>query len=246
MNKYVLIFWLVLIGCSENNEPIIPIEVSSIPEITFDALDFIEGPEGFDPDTLRLSIFFQDGDLDLGLRNNERYEEPYQPFLTYLNVDGSGEFVQLKDRNSPEYDTLPPYEFPYYCLNYRLVNDDTIYVNPNPKHFNIYVKFFVEENGSFNEFDFETAFDPICSEGFNEAFPYLDPDIKTSNQWPVVIKDFSFKITVKNHYSGVLEYKMLSYGFDLLFKGKPLKIKCRIFDRSQNSSNWLDTPPIII
>ena len=197
------------------------------PEISYNNIVFKKGETQFDQDSLILSINFQDGNGDLGLRNEGAdVREPYHDLWVVTKDDGS--LVQLKDRSTPEYDTLPPYEFPYYCINYTIFNDDTIYVQPNLYHHNIMVKYFVKKNGIYTEFDWLTAFDPICGESFDGRFPLLnDPN----RERPL---------------EGKLTYKMKSAGFELLFRQDTLKLEVYIIDRALNISNMVSTPDFVL
>ena len=67
------------------------------------------------PDSLILTIEFQDGDGDLGLNADENYI-PYND-VWYVNK-GDDTPLAYGDRFTPPWDTLPPYEFPYTCQNY--------------------------------------------------------------------------------------------------------------------------------
>ena len=243
VKKFYLSILIIIIGCQEND---VPITISDIPEISFKEIEFIEGQTVFDQDTLRLTLLFQDGDGDLGLRpDGVDTEDPYHDNWFYTKSDGT--FVTLADRSLPGFDTLlPPYEFPYTCINYSETNEtDTFYTEANEFHYNIHVKYYVKENGIFTEFDWLTAFSPNCGDRFYYygRFPVIWVNPSSPITSPIVIGDDSFKITVTSPYSGELEYYMKSAVFQLLFRGKTIKLKVKIYDRSLNSSNWIETPP---
>jgi hypothetical protein len=180
------------------------------------------------PDSLILTIGFQDGNGDLGLSTNEK-EPPYNS--VWFSLKENGELVTYSDRFTPEYDTLPPYEFPYTCMNYLLNSEalngeyaeDTLYFQQNSDHWNIFVKFFVKKNGTYTEFDWATAFDPQCSDNFNGRFPLLS-DLTNS---PL---------------EGKLRYGLTSSGFNFLFRNDTLKLEIYIKDRALNISNLIETP----
>jgi len=109
-------------GCS--NPPEYPVE----PSISFDNVYFKAGDNSLIPDTLFVSVNFKDGDGDLGLDDSYLYE-PYNALWGYTKQDGS--WITYADRNTPPYDTLPNYEFPYSCYNYLIDESDTIYVQQN-------------------------------------------------------------------------------------------------------------------
>ena len=239
-----------MIACQEKDIPIpipIPITISDIPEISFKEIEFIEGATEFDQDTLRLTLLFQDGDGDLGLKpDGEDIKDPYHYMWFFTKSDGS--FVTLADRSLSGYDTLPPYEFPYTCINWsQIVDEDTLYTEPNEFYYNIYVSYFVKKNGVYEEFDFLALFEPQCIpiSSFDGRFPRIASPTHQVN-YPITIGDDSFKITLTSPYSGELEYSMRSAGFQLVFLDDTLKLKVKIYDRSLNSSNWIETTPFVL
>ena len=207
-------------------------EFPNEPQISFNNIVFNKGVEEFDPDSLILSINFQDGDGDLGLRNDgSDTGQPYNDLWYFIKSDG--DFLTYSDRNLPEYDTLPAYEFPFYCQNYVIRDDitnevDTFYVQPNEYHHNIKIKYFVKKNGVYDEFDFETAFGPLCGETFDGRYPILN---EGGRDRPL---------------EGVLKYKMQSAGFELLFRLDTLMLEVYIYDRALNKSNVIQTPDFVL
>ena len=233
---------ILVLGCQEID---IPITISDIPEISFKEIEFIDGATEFDQDTLRLTLLFKDGDGDLGLRpDGEDIKDPYHYMWFFTKTDGS--FVTLADRSLPGYDTLPPYEFPYTCINWRqIVDEDTLYTEPNEFHYNIYVSYFVKKNGVYEEFDFFALFEPQCNlVSFDGRFPRIALPTDQAN-YPITISDDIFKIIQTSPYSGELEYSMRSVLFQLTFLDDSVKLKVKIYDRSLNSSNWIETPPFV-
>ncbi len=203
-------------------------EFANEPSISFNSIIFKKGATDLDPDSLIVTVNFQDGDGDLGLRSQGAdTSSPYHDLWVFAKEDGT--FLTLADRSLPPYDTLlPPYEFPYYCTNYIVNGNDTLYVEPNKFHFNIYVKYFLKKNGIYTEFDWLTAFDPICGQTFNGRYPLLnDPN----RQRPL---------------EGKLTYKMKSAGFELLFRQDTLKLDIYIIDRALNISNTISTPDFVL
>lgn len=208
-------------------------EFANEPKISFNNIVFSKGIEPIDPDSLILTLNFQDGDGDLGLRaGGADSGEPYHDLWYFVKEDGT--FLTYADKSNPRYDSiLPEYEFPYYCSNYVInENDigiaDTFYVEPNEFHHNISIKFFVRKNGEYTEFDFETAFDPLCGETFNGRYPLLNPD---GRERPL---------------EGTLKYKMQSAGFELIFRQDTLMLEVFIYDRSLNKSNVIQTPDFVL
>lgn len=196
------------------------------PEISFNSVTFQKGETNLDADTLALTINFQDGDGDLGLRANIDVGEPYNSIYFWLK--GDGELLKYSDRNTAPYDTLPPYDFPFYCTNYVIEEADTFYVTQNEFHNNIFVKFFVKKNGVYEEFNWVTEFDPICGESFNGRYPLLSD---VGREKPL---------------EGKLKYKMSSAGFELLFRQDTLKLEVFIYDRALNKSNVIESPDFVL
>ncbi len=217
---FIMLVWLVS-ACIK--APEFPVE----PTIAFDKIEFKRGATEFDDDTLALTIKFQDGDGDLGLSNegNDVYP-PYNDLWYFIKEDGS--WLTYSDRFTPPYDTLPPYEFPYFCINYFIDGADTFYVQPNEYHYNIHIKYFVRKNGEYQEFDWLTAFDPVCGQTFNGRFPLLNTGGK------------------ERPLEGKLTYKMKSAGFELLFRQDTLRLEVYIYDRALNKSNVINTPDFVL
>ena len=185
------------------------------------------------PDSLILTFEFQDGDGDLGLNADENYE-PYHDVWYFRKYLDDTLLLTYSDRFTPPWDTLPPYEFPYLCQNYSIYHglegyeEDTLYFQRNPDHWNITVKYFVRKNGIYSEFDWETALDPLCSDSFNGRFPILSDQSSNS---PL---------------EGRLRYGMTSTGFTLIFRNDTMKLQVRIKDRALHASNIIETPDFVL
>ena len=241
MTLFTLLFSIVLAGC--NKPPELPVE----PVIDFNCVTFKEVANG--QDSLIIKINFQDGDGNVGLRGDES-GIPYNDIFFFFDYQDS--LITYDTRRSvPGYDTLPSYEFPYYCtnwiinptitvtdvikgangINYRVESDvtieDTVYIQQNPNHFNMDVTYFVQRNGVYEEFDWITSFEPQCGESFNGRFPILS-DL---NDRPL---------------EGTLRYGMTSSGFLVLFRNDTLKLRIQIKDRDLNPSNVIETPPFTL
>ncbi len=202
-------------------------EFANEPEISFNNIVFSKGTEELEPDSLILTINFKDGDGDLGLRSEGTdTREPYNDLWYFIKDDGS--FVTLSDRGTPGFESLPPYEFPYYCTDYLINENDTFYIERNEFHHNIKVKFFVKKDGQYTEFDFQTAFDPICGESFDGRFPLLN------------------NINRDRPLEGKLKYKMESVGFEFIFRLDTVMLEVFIYDRALNKSNVIQTPDFVL
>ena len=224
----VLLGLLTILVSACFNAPEFPNE----PSIAFNNIIFKHGALETDPDSLILTLDFRDGDGDLGLRSDgPDTGAPYHDLWVFINVNNPDSLVKLSDRNTPQYDTLPPYEFPYKCINYTLAGGDTIYVQPNEFHNNIYIDFFVKKNGVYTEFIFADLFAPECNPlTFNGRYPILnEPD--PNRDRPL---------------EGNLKYKMESAGWELVFRQDTLKLDIYIYDRALNKSNMISTPDFVL
>jgi len=193
-----------------------PPELPVVPKIDYEYIQFKE-VEG--PDSLILSVFFQDGDGDLGLTSYDIYE-PYQAYDPVLDQNGDTIFYG----DNPD---MPPYN----PLDYIITRDDdgnpqdTVWVELNPDHYNIFVRFYEKKNGEYEEFDWRQ---PPYYQTFDGRFPLLNTKIEDQR---LVIRPLE----------GSLRYGMTSSGWLFLFRDT-MKIEVMIQDRALNKSNVVSTP----
>lgn len=205
-----IIFLLALSFCAR------PPELPVIPYIEFDEVQFKE-VEG--PDSLIVSIFFQDGDGDLGLTSFDIYE-PYNSYNVKFDQNGDTIF----------YGDLPGMP-PYNPIDYIITRDedanpvDTVWIELNPDHYNIFVRFFEKKNGVYEEFNWR---DPPYYQTFDGRFPLLNTKIEDNR---LVIRPLE----------GYLRYGMTSSGWLFLFRDT-LKLEIQIQDRALNKSNLVSSP----
>lgn len=102
---------------------------------------------------------------------------------------------------------------------------DTFAIRPNPYHYNIKVDFLIKEIDVNGQEKF-VLFNWKNSCGFGSDFAARFP-ILSDNDSPL---------------EGTLRYGMGTVGFHPLFDGKTLKLRIRIWDRSLNASNVVETP----
>lgn len=221
-----------------------PPQYSIIPSIEFDKIIFKDIANSSDPDSLILSLRFKDGDGDLGLDPSETFE-PVNDKFYYAFTDASLTnsvpisafdprfiYVTYKTRRTnPNYSSLPAFTQPYNCINWEVktVNSklDTFYIELNPNHYNIFVRFFTKNNnGTFKEFDWQ------------KEFPYPNCGIPFHGRFPILSKDISRKAPL----DGTIRYGMASTGFLILFSIKTLKLEVVIQDRSFHKSDTVVTP----
>lgn len=234
-----LCIFLLLVTSACYEAPEFPVE----PEITFKDVLFYDTPNNA-TDSLVVSIGFQDGDGDLGLKGDE-LRPPYHSF-SFVD-DGNGNYLTINSN-----DTMPPYARPYSCTNYIMgrfdTNDnfyyystaesspyrqvfgetspDTLYSTPNPFYYNIYLEFLVEREEGFVPFDWTTA--PPgggCGITPHGRFPILfDPELPDK---PL---------------SGTLTYQFINNGLLPYFRNETLKLRVYIIDRALHVSNVVESP----
>jgi hypothetical protein len=99
---------------------------------------------------------------------------------------------------------------------------DEFYVEANPRQYNIYVQFFVLENGGFREFKWEEEY---C-QTYNGRFPVLSE------------KDGPLE--------GTLDYSMVGTGFLSQFSIKQMNLRITVYDRANHTSNTVETGPFTL
>jgi len=137
--------------------------------------------------------------------------------------------IKFSNRKNPPFDTLPDFTKPYTCINWYVLQDDkvtpsvtidTLYFKLNPNHYNIFVDFFINTNGTFEEYDFRKE---LCA--------------TYDGRLPILSKDLS----QENPLQGTIRYAMSSVAFKLFFGLKPIKLRVQIQDRNLNKSNVIET-----
>ena len=234
-----MIIFSFLFSCIEDNN------VSDIPSISYESLEFKKSDNSFNQDSLIITINFIDGDGNLGLSNDEN-NYPYHPYNAIIDQEfnwitlGSNNVtppLYIYEPNGVYYlysneDNRPSYN----CENYIIdtVNTtnklDTFYIQKNENNKNIFIEFYKKENNEFVLIDWKRIFDEEygCGIDFNSRFPPLN--ISNSSQL----------------LSGKLRYGMVSYGFEMILKNDVFKLKIHIKDRELNTSNIIETPEVTL
>jgi hypothetical protein len=120
--------------------------------------------------------------------------------------------------------------------SYFLVDEKLLYAL-NENHFNIFVEFYISEDGlNFTEFDW---FEEFCI-SFNGRFPLL------LDYYGQTVKAGPFKIKLKTPWEGEITYSMVSWNYLALFNTKTLKLRITIKDRALHTSNVLETLPFTL
>ena len=235
----LLIIALILPSCSDDNN------VSTIPSISFETLEFKKSDNNFNQDSLILNINFIDGDGDLGLSNDEN-NYPYHPFNAIIDQEFNWVTLGSNSVSPPLYVYEPDGSYYLYsnednrpsfnCENYIIdtVNStsklDTFYIQKNENNKNIFVEFYKKENDDFILIDWKRIFDQEygCGIDFDSRFPPLN--VSNSSQL----------------LTGKLRYAMVSYGFEMILKNDLFKLKVYIKDRDLNMSNIIETPEVTL
>jgi len=201
---------MILAACTR------PPELPVVPQIEF---EYVEFKEVDGPDSLIVSVKFEDGDGDMGLTSSDIYD-PYHPYDVVL--DENNDTIRIGSRPGlPEYNPID-----YIILrNQDGEATDTILVEINENHYNYFVRFFTRKNGQYTEFDWRA--DPYY-QTFNGRFPLLNRDVQ----------DGQLK---QRPLEGSLRYGMTSSGWLFLFRDT-LKISVQIQDRALNKSNTVESP----
>jgi hypothetical protein len=297
--KVVRSIVLILISLAVVSSCFDPPKFPNRPKIRIQEIEFLNGPP-LDADTIRLTLFFQDGDGDLGLRGDE-LDFPYHPYDKFLDKDGElinigagrlfstkepveeGMKITRKLSFSKGISGMNDFKPPFDCINYRpdsimflkqynsifdetydvkeypvsvdgnleLVNSvkDTLYIQPNPNHYNIDVAIWVKcecEGNSTNccpDYDGDGEAD-LDEDGYYE-FRYGDP-------WPTCYETWNgrFPYVARDNESpteGTIQYSINSVGFDFdLGLNTTIRLKTKIRDRAHNESNEVKSAPFTL
>lgn len=234
-----LIIFSFLFSCIEDNN------VSDIPSISYESLEFKKSDNSFNQDSLIITINFIDGDGNLGLSNDEN-NYPYHPYNAIIDQEfnwitlGSNNVtppLYIYEPNGVYYlysneDNRPSYNCEDYIIDTVNTTNklDTFYIQKNENNKNIFIEFYKKENNEFVLIDWKRIFDEEygCGIDFNSRFPPLN--ISNSSQL----------------LSGKLRYGMVSYGFEMILKNDVFKLKIHIKDRELNTSNIIETPEVTL
>ena len=211
------------------------------PFISFEGIEYKRPITATDTAILKVTVEFQDGDGDLGLGGQE-FEPPFNQHHyfsnktgTFFDFDNEGLNDLLIYGNRDIVDSLPDYVGLNKCLNYTTTPslyfdngdrvEDTVYYKPNHRYYNIYVKFFIEENGEFREFDLVQEFGCNFNTPYHGRFPILKDDMERA-------------------ISGTLSYKITSsVDFKTIYgANQNMQLQVYILDRAGNVSNMITTP----
>lgn len=226
-----------------------PPEYSNIPQISFNKIQFKVTPDILDVDTLILFIDFKDGDGDLGLAD-EFLNPPFNPENYFL--DNDNKLISIRTRKKPGFEDLPPYEFPYTCINYTNT-DQIIYFRSDfvdKKTYNVVDS--IKENQILYYGVKDTIYFKLNENHHNIKVEFFVKEGGTFSKFDWITAfppqcgetfDGRFPVlsTATKPLEGTIKYSMESIGFLPLFSIKTLKLRISIKDRALNTSNVLET-----
>jgi hypothetical protein len=170
---------------------------------------------------LIISVDFKDAEGDLGLSSTD-INAPFNPLIYKRDAAGNLVTYSRRPANAPSYNPIDWVIDP--IINNTLVKD-TVWVEQNPNHYNIFVRFFIKRNGKYREWRWQ---DPPFFTTFNGRFPR----ILTTEEGQAV--------------EGNVKYRMLSSGWESIFRTDTLRIDVEIQDRALNRSNLVSSPEVTL
>ncbi|MBK6263920.1 hypothetical protein JKA74_02630 [Marivirga sp. S37H4] len=220
----LILLSFIFTGCPE------PPEFDNTPKIAFESIEFDTRTDPKNPniteDILSLTIYFEDGDGDLGL-SSEELAPPYNQYNLPLNNEGQIIFIGSQE-GLPPYNPLDYFvvaEDDTIIVNSTLVTADTFLIERNPRFYNMFIKTFYKPASEFVEYKWEEA--PYY-QSFNGRFPQLNTE------------DYDRPI------NGTLTYDLTSLGFRAVFRNYPMFVQAQIWDRAGNKSNVINSDTIQI
>lgn len=210
---YNLLFLILLGSCISP-----PDNFPSVPEVAFKDMEFVSTNSS---DSLIVSITFKDAEGDLGL-NATDVDPPFNALEFKRDNSGTLIFYGNRPSEAPQFN---PIDWIVNPLVNNIVVRDTVWVEQNQNHNNIFIKFFIKRNGVFSEFRWEDA--PFYTT-FNGRFPRI---LNNNNTQAV---------------EGTIRYSMLSFGWESLFRNDTIRIDIQVQDRALNRSNLVSSPEVTL
>ena len=195
-----------------------PDNFPSAPEISFGSIEYVP-TAGMD--SLIISVLFKDAEGDLGLSATD--DSPPFNSLNYFR-DSNGNLITYSNRpaEAPDYN---PIDWQIDPIVGNAILRDTVWVSQNENQYNIFVRFYIKRNGQFTEFRWQ---DPPYYTTFNGRFPR----ILTTEEGQAV--------------EGEIFYRMLSSGWEPIFRTDTIRVDVQIQDRALNRSNEVSSPEVTL
>jgi len=195
-----------------------PDNFPSVPEVAFKDMEFVSTTGS---DSLIVSVTFKDAEGDLGL-NATDVDPPFNALTFKRNNTGGLVLYANRPAEAPLYN---PIDWVINPIVNNTVVRDTVWVEQNQNHNNIFVRFYIKRNGVFKEFRWEAA--PFFTT-FNGRFPRI---LNNNNSQAV---------------EGTIRYSMLSFGWESLFRNDTIRIDVQVQDRALNKSNIVSSPEVTL
>jgi len=195
-----------------------PDNFPSVPEIEFSSLEYV-GTSA--QDSLLLTLSFKDAEGDLGLSATD-INAPFNPLNFKRDAAGNLITYDRRPSNAPRYN---PIDWVIDPIVNNIVIKDTVWVEKNDNQYNIFVRFYIKKNGQFREFKWQ---DPPFYTTFNGRFPRI------------------LTTEVGQAVEGKITYRMLSSGWESIFRNDTLRIDVQIQDRALHRSNEVASPELTL
>lgn len=230
----VILATLLFSGCFE------PPDFSPIPDIEFRSLRYIEYEDA--SDSMLLQFDFQDGDGDIGLRD----EDANYPFHSNnLIIDSRDSIVTYSNNVVPPFYTAP-WVHPYYFVDLKepfsegdsrpaynncdyfidpSLTDDTLFIQKNEFANNFHIDFLERKNGVYSKVFFSSSTCDIVD--FNGRIPIFDSEHNGKS------------------LTGTITYSLFSRGFKTILTPDTFKVQFYIYDRALNKSNVVESPEFL-
>ena len=195
-----------------------PENFPSKPEIEFASIEYSPTSS---QDSLLITLKFKDAEGDLGLSATD-INPPFNPLNYKRDVLGNLITYAKRPSTAPKYN---PIDWVIDPIVNNVVIKDTVWVEKNENQYNIFVRFFIKRNGQFKEFRWQ---DPPFYTTFNGRFPRILNSVEGQA------------------VEGKITYRMLSSGWESIFRTDTLRIDVQIQDRALNRSNEVSSPQVTL
>ncbi len=226
--SFITISLIAFLSC-QKEEPQVEI-TNSVPYIELLDIGFVDDKSGLDILFFHINIKDKEGNFGL---NNEDIQYPFNK--RNFIVDTFDDLIYYGSS-----DTLPEYNLYDYVIlrdEFNRAIVDTVLAPINPYHTNIWVDFYIKDNGIFREFDFIKEFN---LPGYDGRFPFIEP---SNNNFNINEWHFSgpFEIKRRSDQEAEIIYKMPSSGWLVIFPIDTIQMHIQVLDRDLNISNKIIT-----
>ncbi|MEX2336900.1 MAG: hypothetical protein WD555_06485 [Fulvivirga sp.] len=251
------IIWMGFTSCYDAPE------YPNTPNITFEDIIFKEIGTNTDPDSLIMTISFEDGDGDLGI--NDRFTDPkFRKGDFYIDTS-TGNLLTLQYVGLEGYEELPAYEFPYSCEhwieqstfnNFCSLAGITSDCDARIEEFGLTTlvtdktklildTLYFEPNP--NRSNYFLTFLEETSPGTFEEFDWLNANIEDpcainfSLTFPPISDDTKSFVS-----EGTIRFSLTVNRIPAVFGDKRLKVRIKIKDRAHHESNEVESDSFTI